>query len=110
MKPELLNEQSYAAAIEQLLHLENLNCGGSAIAAQLLLGMYNRHHWLVDIVSVCCSLDDKYFRAAMIAINNRRFTGLEPHSVIDDGQQRFSDLWNRWEHLSNENRFSKQES
>ena len=50
---------------------------------------------LVDL----CNLDHNYFSAAMNVIVGRRELRTEPHTLVQDGDKIFGELWKQWERL-----------
>ncbi len=86
------NEETYRAAVEKLMKLAYMGCGGSSTAASVLLSLYNDHAYQVPLASVCCDLDSDYFRAVLICMQCRATLYLEPHSVIENGHERFDSL------------------
>ena len=46
-----------------------------------------------------CNLSNVFYAAAIMVIRGRKELMCEPHSVIDNGDIIFSELWSHWEHL-----------
>ena len=88
-------------AINNLLLLANKNCGGSKVAAEVLLCAYNIYSYKLDIGGLC-SLDPTYYNAALEVIDLRCRHSIEPHTLIADGDEVFKQLALDWEHLRNE--------
>lgn len=99
--------EDYANAVIHLIGLARGDTGGSRVAAQVLLGLYNSNCFHVDLTDVCGSLDQQYFKSAMVAMIGRSIHGcwLEPHQLIENGDQHFHELWQQWEHLHIEQRY-----
>ena len=80
--------------------------GGSSTsaAAQLLLSAFNGNEWHVDITTLC-SFDPKHYQAALTMIRGRSELYIEPHSVVEDGQNKFTELWDKYYllHVGNRN-------
>lgn len=88
----VVNTLEYRKAVEHLLQLESIKCGGSHRAAAVLLSLYNGAVFKVDLADVCGALDSSYLKAVLIAIAGRHQLLMEPHTVIANGQQRFEKL------------------
>lgn len=102
-----VTHEDYADAVIHLFKLAQGDTGGSRVAAQVLLGLYNGNCFHVDLTEVCGNLDSHYFRSALIAIKGRSIHGcwVEPHTVIENGNEHFHTLWKQWEHLHTDNRY-----
>lgn len=87
-----VNTFEYQKAVEHLLQLEAIKCGGSHRAAAVLLSLYNGSLFKVDLADVCGALDSTYLKAVLIAIAGRHQLLMEPHAVINNGAQRFEQL------------------
>lgn len=88
-------------SINNLLLLANKNCGGSKVAAEVLLCAYNIYSYKLDIGGLCL-LDPTYYLAALEVIDLRCRHGIEPHTLIIDGDEVFKQLATDWQHLHNE--------
>ena len=97
MKPE-----EYSTAIIKLLPTALGNTGGSRVAAQVLLSAYNGNAFQLDIVDLC-NLDKEHYAAALGVIRGRVELGIEPHTLVNNGDKIFEDLWLKWEryHVTN---------
>lgn len=98
----LVSKEEYRLAIDQLLALAQGDSSENRTAAQLLLSTYDGGNFQLSVTELC-DLDREYFPAAITVIRGRRDTGIEPQLLIENGEQQFKDLCNRWErlHLSN---------
>jgi hypothetical protein len=94
----------YTLAVSQLLNLAHKDVGGSRVAAQVLLSLYNGDEFHVDLTDLCL-LDEHYYHAAMIAIRGRIEFRNEPHEMIGGGGKLFEQLWEDWKHLHVKNRY-----
>lgn len=88
--------EQYRQAITELLTLANMRCGSSVCAAYVLLSLYDGDNWKVDLADVCCRLDGHYFSQVLIAMRGRGLLLKEPHSVVQNGSQRFKALSEEW--------------
>jgi hypothetical protein len=94
--PTTLTHTDYTAAVTTLVRLANMDCGGSRIAAQVLLGTYNGDNWHMDLTELC-NLSSEYYRAALIVIRCRVEICKEPHRMIDNGTAIFARLEKEWQ-------------
>jgi len=94
--------ESYIGAIKRLLPLAQSDTSGSRAAAQVLLSAYNGDNWQLDITDLCV-LDDDYYQAALLVMHYRRALSEEPHTLITNGDQLFSELQQQWKryHINN---------
>jgi len=95
----------YTQAVQTLLKLADMHCGGSSAAAQLLLNLYNGWNYHTNLIDLC-SIDDIYLSAAITAILGRIKLSLEPHEVIPDGDRIFNQLHDDWPELHIRNRYA----
>lgn len=89
----------YKDVVNSLLELEAMGCGGSQVAAEVLLSLYDGYSYQCNLAGLACRLDDGYLLNAVHAIQLRALTLTEPHNVIDNGQQVFDALVKRWPEL-----------
>jgi hypothetical protein len=94
--PVTLTASDYTNAVLTLLKLADMSCGGSRVAAQVLLGIYNGDNWHVDLIDLC-NLSAEYYRAAIIAIRCRVEICREPHLMIANGTAVFDRLEKEWQ-------------
>lgn len=90
--------KDYQAAIENLMTLAIRDTGGSTAAAQVLLSSYNGYDFQLSIPDLGL-LDGGYFNSAIDCIKGRVQLMKEPHEVIDNGNERFRQLWEQWDFL-----------
>lgn len=88
---------AYSAAVETCLELAVMECGGSRVAAQVLLSAYNGATYQVDIVELGL-LSRRYYEAALAVIRGRIELGMEPHTVVNNGKKIFHRLTDDWSH------------
>lgn len=81
----------YTDAVEELLFLAYMDCGGARIAAQVLLSAYNSSRWKLELGNLII-LEGSYFQAAMDVIHYRIRTIYEPNDVIENGNKRLEEL------------------
>ena len=91
----MTTELEYSDAILKLAHLAEGDTGGSRVAAQVLLSAYNGNDFQLNIVDLC-NLDRLHYQAALSVILGRVELGIEPQQLLDNGDQVFLDLWERW--------------
>lgn len=108
-KNEVLYEpvtfDEYAEAIIHLLKLAKTDSGGAGYAAQVLLSLYNGNEFHVDLARISCNLDANHLNSALIAIKGRGQLMTEPHNVIQDGDEHFTELWKECEALNVSKRY-----
>jgi hypothetical protein len=94
--PATLTNIDYTAAVTTLVKLASMDCGGSRVAAQVLLSTYNGYNWHMDLTDLC-NLSDEYYRAAIIVIRCRVEICREPHQMINNGTAVFDRLEKEWQ-------------
>jgi len=99
----MTTKQEYTPAILKLMTLAQGDTGGSRVAAQVLLSAYNGNDFQLNIVDLC-NLDRGYYQAALAVIRGRVELGIEPQTLLENGDQVFSELWQKWERYHVENR------
>lgn len=97
-----IERHEYAVAIAAMVKLAQIHCGGSRVAAQVLLSAYNGDDYQLNVTDMRV-LSRENHDYAMTVIQGRYDTNLEPHNVIENGDQIFRDLCYRyyWLLLSN---------
>jgi len=98
----------YRTSIERLLKVVETHpdTSGGRAAAQVLLGIYNSYDFHMDLVDLVF-LDPEDLRAAVHAIWLRTLTSTEPHTLVDNGGDRFLALHNRFRQLHVEKRYAQ---
>lgn len=97
----------YGVAVETLLNLAlGGDSSGAAAAAQVLLAAYNGNFFHLNVVDLS-SLDADNYRHAMDVIEGRVIGMREPHSVVQDGEERFRLLWEEWSGFHAKQRYSR---
>lgn len=89
---------SLQASVNALLKLANKHCGSSEVAAAVLLSTYNFYDHKLDLGGLCL-LDDDNYKHAIRVIGLRCRLGIEPHTIIENGDQQFKQLARTWAHL-----------
>ena len=102
----IVTEEQYTKAIARLVEIVSWRTGASRVAAQVLLSAYNGYNWQVDI-SELGILDPDIFDAAVTVIIGRVRLGIEPHTVIENGQDVFEDMAERYQRLRVEHRWKQ---
>lgn len=97
-----IERHEYAVALAAMVKLAQMQCGGSRVAAQLLLSAYNGDDYQLDVTDMRVLSRDNH-DYAMAVIQGRYDTNLEPHTLLENGDQIFQDLCSRyhWLRLSN---------
>lgn len=85
----------YAAAITRLLPVAHRDTGQSGKVAQALLSLYNSYNFHCALV-VLGGLDENLYNDCLTAIRGRVEINLEPHDMIENGQQVFERLVDLW--------------
>ena len=98
-------EQPYRDAVKALstMCLEHGGSGAYA-AAQVLLSTYNGNNYQVDLTDLC-NLDEENFSHAIAVIRGRVLCSREPHNMIENGSEIFSDLEQIWARINTRNRY-----
>ncbi len=99
-------EQRYRDAVETLLPVAMTDTSGGRAAAQVLLSAYNGNEFHLDVTDLGY-LDPHLFAAARDVIQLRTIANREPHELIENGNERFLQVWERWECLHVRNRYKK---
>lgn len=103
-----VTREDYREAVESLLPIALADTSGSRAAAQVLLSTYNGHNYHMDITDLCV-LDLAYVEKALIVMRGRTLLSIEPHSLIENGSERFLQLENAWPGLHTARRYHKSE-
>jgi hypothetical protein len=103
-----VTREDYREAVESLLPIALADTSGSRAAAQVLLSTYNGHNYHMDITDLCV-LDLAYVEKALIVMRGRTLLSIEPHSLIENGSERFLQLEDAWPGLHNSRRYQKSE-
>lgn len=96
-------EQSYRDAVETLLPVAMTDTSGGRAAAQVLLSAYNGNELHLDVTDLG-NLDMRLFTAAIDVIQLRTLVNREPHDLIENGDERFLQVRERWQCLHVANR------
>ncbi len=102
-------EQRYRDAVETLLPVAMTDTSGGRAAAQVLLSAYNGNEFHLDVTDLG-NLDPRLFAAALEVIQLRTLANREPHDLIENGNDRFLQVWERWECLHVRNRYREAQS
>lgn len=87
--------ETYENAVTTLIGLAQ-DCTGSArVAAQVLLSAFDGGSYQLA-VSELGILDDDYYDAAIAVIRGRRELHYEPHHLVENGSDIFTELQGRW--------------
>lgn len=89
---------SLKESVKTLLKLANMNCGASEVAANILLSTYNFYDYPLNLSGLCL-LDENYYQHAINVIGIRCRLGIEPHTLIFNGDLHFQRLAFSWHHL-----------
>lgn len=90
--------EEYKTAVTRLVKVAKSSTGNSKAAAQLLLSFYNGHCWHMSLADVA-SFDVRNSQAALIVIRGWISIRKCPHSMIDNGEEVFAELVEKWQHL-----------
>jgi len=96
----------YQRAVIQLITLARTSTSGGRAAAQVLLSAYNGSEFQLDVTDLCC-ISREYYEASLNVIRGRVELRTEPHTLIENGNIIFSDLWEKWSRYSLENRWKE---
>lgn len=92
-----VTKEAYAEAVVQLLNTTQMSgTSGARACARLLLSLYNSSEWHFDM-SEMGLLDYENYVPAVIAIRGREELMIEPHQLVENGDDIFSALWSRFE-------------
>lgn len=96
--------EEYTAAIEKLIPIAQQNTSGSRAAAQVLLSAYNGSEWQLDVTDLCV-LDPFLYECALAVIRGRVELMIEPHTLVENGDKVFNQIWDRWRRYHIKNRW-----
>jgi len=103
-----VTREDYRDAVESLLPIALADTSGSRAAAQVLLSTYNGRNYHMDLTDLCV-LDLEYVEKALIVMRGRTILSIEPHSLVENGSERFLQLENAWPGLHTNRRYQKPE-
>lgn len=90
---------TYAEAVNTLLdYAINQDGSGAKAAAQVLLSTYNSYNYHIALTDLG-NIDQTGYIAAITVIRCRIEQRTEPHEVIDNGDELFTKLENKWRPL-----------
>ncbi len=98
-----IDTKAYSRAIHRLTTVAQGDTGGARVAAQVLLSAYNGEAYQLNIVDLC-NLDKAHYQAALTVIRGRVERGKRPHFFLENGDEIFESLWQRWKRYHVENR------
>lgn len=90
--------EDYKTAVEYLVKVAKSDTGTSVAAAQLLLSVHNGHCWHMSLTDLG-RFDYRGSHAALIVIRGWISIREYPSSMIDDGEEVFAELVEKWHHL-----------
>lgn len=100
---EAITREEYRAGIETLLKVARTSTSGGRAAAQVLLSAYNGQGFQLDVTDLCM-LGSGYYEAALNVIRGRVELMEEPHTLVENGDFIFPEIWEKWNRYSLENR------
>ncbi|QEW06328.1 DUF7673 family protein [Nitrincola iocasae] len=100
-------EQRYREAIEVLLPIAMKDTSGGRAAAQVLLSTYNAYQFHLNPLDLGLLDPQSLFNAAFDVLQLRIMLSIEPHEMIENGDDRFLQVWQRWEQLRIQNRYKE---
>ena len=86
-----VTEKDYREAIDLLYKVALNNTGQSEVVAKVLLSAYDGYKYQISIPDLS-SLDLALFEMALIIIRGRAINKIEPHEIIENGQEKFKNL------------------
>lgn len=95
--------EEYQAGVVKPVGLARTSTSGGRAAAKVVLSAYNGSEWQLNVADLCL-LDSTHYQAALAVIRGRVELNAEPHDLIKDGDQVFSDLWDKWDRFQLGNR------
>ncbi len=96
----------YTNAVNKLYQVAINHTGQSEAVTLALLSAYDGCNFSFS-VSDLTGLDLDILGAVLLVIRGRAVNGIEPHEIIEDGENKFSSLQKEKEHLKNEIRYKK---
>jgi hypothetical protein len=96
----------YVEAVESLLQVALGDTSGSRAAAQVLLSTYNGYNYHMDLTDLGL-LDLALIDNSLIVLRGRTILSMEPHSIVENGANRFLQLEESWPGLHNTRRYLK---
>lgn len=91
--------EEYRRAVEILVPAAMTDTSGGRAAAGVLLAAYNATKFHLDITELCV-LDLDLYPSALAVIRGRAELCREPHTLIENGDAVFGQIWEEWECLS----------
>lgn len=97
-----MDKTRYAKAIQKLLITAREDSAGARVAAQVMLSAYNGSDYQLNVTELGV-LDQDHYQAALNVIRGRTELNTAPHTIIENGDRIFMDLWEKWQryHVSN---------
>lgn len=93
-----LTPLDYGQAVQYVVSHALHDTSGSRAAAQVLLSLYNGHEWHMDYALLY---------QALLVIRGRTVLQKEPHDMIENGQNVFAEIQEKWQQLHINNRYSE---
>lgn len=100
-----LSDSDYSQAVKYLVNHALNDTSGSRAAAQVLLSLYDGSQWHMDLTDLCV-MDYPLLYQALLVIRGRTVLNKEPHEMIENGQQVFSEIQENWQQLRIANRYN----
>ncbi len=93
-----------AEAVQRLATVALCDTSGGFAAAQVLLSAYNGQNWQLAITDLSL-LDPGLLDRSLLVISARARFGIEPHTLIDNGDRLFNRLGSKWQRYRIDNRY-----
>jgi len=87
--------QEYKKSVVELIKVSRSHTGQARFAAQVILSAYNGQNWQLDITDLC-GFDANLYEHALNVIRGRTELKIEPHELVDNGDEVFRRLQARW--------------
>ena len=101
-----VTESDYRDSVLALVRLAQDDTSGSRAAAQVLLSLYNGNEWHMDLTDLGV-LDLRNLQHALIVIRERIVLARSVEAVLENGDQIFKQLCDRWASYGNDRRYAQ---
>ena len=101
-----VTESDYRDSVLALVRLTQNDTSGSRAAAQVLLSLYNGNEWHMDLTDLGV-LDLRNLQHALIVIRERIVLARSVEAVLENGDQIFKQLCDRWASYGNDRRYAQ---
>ena len=98
----------YKKSVEALLRIAQMGTGSSRAAAQVLLSAYNGNCFHLDVVDLGLLDTENVYHAFRVLWGRNQNPWMEPHRVLENGDDVFRELWDDYRRLHVQNRWKSE--